>query len=158
VKECVRCKDPKDESEFSRSRSRKDGLHPYCKSCVKEYRDDPDNKRRTAEYNQNYIANNQEKRRAAYRLARYGKTDAELSQMLEDQLHECANQGCRDPITLASSHVDHDRSCCPGRTSCGKCVRGLLCPGCNQGLGHYRDDPSRLRGMADYVERHAVDR
>jgi hypothetical protein len=36
--------------------------------------------------------------------------------------------------------VDHDHACCPGRIgSCGKCVRGLLCHGCNVKLGHLED-------------------
>lgn len=36
-------------------------------------------------------------------------------------------------------HVDHDHACCPcvgTRYTCGKCVRGILCDGCNTRLGY----------------------
>ncbi|WP_079074765.1 endonuclease VII domain-containing protein [Streptomyces atriruber] len=36
--------------------------------------------------------------------------------------------------------VDHDHKCCAGTTSCGTCVRGLVCGRCNSMLGHARDE------------------
>lgn len=47
--------------------------------------------------------------------------------------------------------VDHDHKCCPGKTSCGKCVRGLLCGNCNSVLGRMRDDPTVFDRMAAYL-------
>jgi len=34
----------------------------------------------------------------------------------------------------------------------GKIVRGLLCDPCNLGLGHFRDDPKRMRRAIAYVK------
>ena len=48
--------------------------------------------------------------------------------------------------------VDHDHACCPGSTSCGKCVRGLLCRPCNDLLGHARDQVEFFRRAIRYLE------
>ena len=37
MKQCTKCKKWKDESEFSKQLSRKDGLRSWCKKCVSEY-------------------------------------------------------------------------------------------------------------------------
>lgn len=52
--------------------------------------------------------------------------------------------------------VDHDRSCCPGDRSCGKCLRGLVCRNHNVMLGMANDDPAILRAAIEYLERHRL--
>lgn len=56
------------------------------------------------------------------------------------------------PLLLS---VDHDHSCCPGKKSCGKCIRGLLCFRCNAVMGNLNDDPALLRAMLVYLDRPA---
>lgn len=48
--------------------------------------------------------------------------------------------------------VDHDHYCCPGKKSCGRCIRGLLCERCN--TRRLEDDPELFRAYADYLERY----
>jgi hypothetical protein len=61
--------------------------------------------------------------------------------------------------------VDHDHNCCPidkksNRRTCGKCVRGLLCEGCNTELGSLerllRDFPTIHQGNAEVYLRNNV--
>jgi hypothetical protein len=61
---------------------------------------------------------------------------------------------CGDPLSVEKNqtHIDHDHSCCPPRTSCSFCRRGLACGACNAIIGHARDDPARLRRIADSLE------
>ncbi len=56
-------------------------------------------------------------------------------QLLRDQGDACAI--CKDPFGETIPCIDHDHRCCPGSNSCGKCVRGLLCRGCNIMMGYY---------------------
>lgn len=86
-----------------------------------------------------------------YRVTSYGLTMEGFDRLLEAQGYACGM--CREPFGEGQLiHVDHDHSCCRAKNrSCGKCVRGLLCHGCNIALGHierryataraYLDDP-----------------
>ena len=47
--------------------------------------------------------------------------------------------------------IDHDHSCCPGSTSCGKCVRGVLCGECNLMIGLGKDRQDILVSASEYL-------
>lgn len=101
---------------------------------------------------------NPEARRASYRRANlkshFGLTEAELEAMITAQNGRCLLCGSDEPGGSGRWAIDHDHACCPGKRTCGKCIRGLLCNQCNLGLGLFRDDPDLLRRAADYIERH----
>lgn len=84
---------------------------------------------------------------------RYGITAQQVAEMAEAQNQLCYL--CNEPLdfeTPRRMHIDHDKSCCRGRRSCGACVRGLACDKCNLGIGHFGDDPERIRRAADNLE------
>lgn len=64
------------------------------------------------------------------KIRQYGITPEEYDTQLARQDGRCAICRRRSRQRLA---IDHDHACCPRKVgSCGKCVRGLLCRGCNQ--------------------------
>lgn len=85
-----------------------------------------------------------------------GITPTRFEEILALQGGVCAICGASEPGGRGQWHIDHDHACCPGKKSCGKCVRGLLCNRCNPGIGLLRDDPSVLRRAADYLEAHSL--
>jgi hypothetical protein len=85
------------------------------------------------------------------KLKRYGLTPARFAQMLEAQGHACAIGGelFEDGQRI---FIDHDHSCCPDeKSSCGKCVRGLLCLRCNTGLGYIERMGLMARAYLDRI-------
>ena len=60
--------------------------------------------------------------------------------LLEQGGHCCL---CDKLPSIRKFQVDHDHKCCPTdkthRKTCGNCVRGLLCEGCNTTLGYLED-------------------
>lgn len=84
---------------------------------------------------------------------RYSIPDDKLLKMFDEYV--CGNFACESSEDL---HVDHDHSCCwkgkhPGtKKSCGDCVRGWLCRGCNMSLGAMKDDIKKLEGLIAYLK------
>lgn len=84
----------------------------------------------------------------ARHFTQYQLKPEDIARIMREQNHQCA-------ICLADISgryvVDHDHACCPGIRSCGKCVRGFLCDGCNLGLGSFRDSPVALLQAIEYL-------
>lgn len=78
-----------------------------------------------------------------------GITIEQWNDMLVEQSGRCYL--CSEPLTPDIT-IDHDHQCCARRGSCGRCIRGLACRQCNQGLGQFKDDPERMRRAADALE------
>lgn len=76
---------------------------------------------------------------------RYGMTLEEYQERAAAQGGRCAI--CGDQPEKGRLHVDHNHTT--------GAVRDLLCRPCNHALGNAQDNPSRLRAMIAYLERHA---
>lgn len=122
---------------FHKDSNASDGLTRICKKCSRLRYNTP--KSRDAA--------------RAHRLRRkYGLTPAKYEDLWRRQREKCA--GCGTTSTGKRGwHIDHDHSCCPGSISCSRCVRGILCQGCNLALGAVNDNPNTLRNLARYIER-----
>ena len=91
--------------------------------------------------------------RAEHLRRQYGLTAARYDVMLAAQGGGCAVCGTTVPGGRGAFHVDHDHACCPGRKSCGKCIRGLLCARHNTALGLLDDSVENLMSAAAYLLR-----
>lgn len=77
-------------------------------------------------------------------LFRYGLTEEIYQKMAEAQNHAC--KICQRPAQLEHHgrlHVDHIKGT--------RVVRGLLCSGCNKGLGLFQDSPAVLGAAIEYL-------
>lgn len=74
-------------------------------------------------------------------------------EMFERQGRSCAICGTTKPGSVKGWHTDHNHACCATTPWCGKCIRGILCSGCNVGLGHFREDPAIMAAAVAYLRR-----
>lgn len=107
-----------------------------CASCAMKF--EPSSKRgSTRAYKQC--------NRCSYLKCQFGINARDYEALLDAQDGTCAlcSQTCSTGKRLA---IDHDHACCPGKKSCGQCIRGLLCFRCNCYLvGMYEKLPSSLQ-------------
>lgn len=127
---------------------------------------------RQDEWNRAFRERNREKLRESQGRWRMGNIDSvrdtilrrQYQMTLEDyrallaaQGGGCAVCGATEPGGGAGSNidgfsVDHDHSCCPGKVTCGKCVRALLCNRCNLSIGRLGDSLDVFRRIVEVME------
>jgi hypothetical protein len=134
MKPCSTCNETKHVSKFSRHPGTKDGRRPECSKCHAAY------------HREQRKANPREKYRKQELNKNYGITLDVRDDLFEKQDGKCAI--CLSPSERAGGRwnilcVDHDHAT-------GK-IRGLLCDGCNKGLGHFADNPQRLEQAIKYL-------
>lgn len=140
MRTCTKCGETKPLDQMVKSKAHKEGRRNICKPCDAQrmreyYKKNPekyeDNKAIPRDFRPNWKRHNLSKEQYETMLA----------------LHNGKCHACKvNPATV----IDHDHSCCSYR-SCGECVRGLLCNGCNTSLGHMQDDLDRIKSLMLYL-------
>lgn len=78
-------------------------------------------------------------------LRKYGLTEEDYRRMLSAQSGKCAVCSIQlDQLSPKNVHIDHCHET--------GAVRGILCRGCNQGIGQLRDSKELLTAAIDYLE------
>ena len=150
TKQCRRCLEVKEIIEFAKDKSKKDGHQRLCKKCdsrkSREYYNANKDKIKEREKKYRRLRLNWNRYRRVKR--KYNLSDFEYDSMIINQESSCAICKKKNIFFFA---VDHDHKCCSEKTSCGKCVRGLLCNSCNWGLGNFNDDIDTMLKAIDYL-------
>jgi hypothetical protein len=119
---------------------------------------------RNPELSKKYGRDNQAKLRKRHperieanrRKSKYGITEDWFESKQQKQNGCCAICGKPETGTyrgkVKSLAVDHNHKCCPGKKSCGKCVRGLLCEHCNRGIGMFLENAQILEAAIKYLK------
>lgn len=132
---CNTCQEDRREDQFYKGQP-----YSWCKVCRA-------NRDRTG---QKSVQRTREAHRNANLKRMYNIDSAVFDVFMAEQGGVCAS--CKEPPAEGKYLcVDHDHSCCPGTGSCGRCIRGLLCNGCNAALGHVNDSIPKLESLIRYL-------
>lgn len=88
-----------------------------------------------------------------YHPLSYGLTaeQYEAEVQMRNGLCDICHRPQQSGIRLA---IDHDQTCCPPRTACDKCRRGLLCTNCNTLIGSAHESVEVLEAAISYVKKY----
>lgn len=129
-KKCQTCKTWKSVSEDFYPKKDTVWGAGYCKMCQKNYQ--LDNAEQIKQYNR------------SRRWAKWGFTDESMLEYYEAICGAC--EICGEKLDIDDLNFDHDHSTDE--------FRGLLCSGCNLGIGHFKENQEALEVAIKYLGRH----
>jgi hypothetical protein len=132
MKRCRKCGDEKPLSDFSPDKKNLDGKKGWCKACMREQI-----KMIRLKNPEKYSIEYSRRANLKSRLKGYGLTLEDYDHLSKDGCHICGGQ---EKLNFALDHCHKS----------GK-FRGLLCRWCNNGLGHFKDDPKLLERAIAYL-------
>jgi hypothetical protein len=139
---CTKCEQCWPLTNFTPDKRKANGAASWCRQCVA---------RRAAAGRSDKLGGWWD----YYLRSTFGITESRFLDLLAAQGGGCGICGTAMPWSetarLQNFSVDHDHACCPGKKSCGRCVRGLLCNRCNRALGQFGDDAGTLRRAIAYL-------
>jgi len=162
MKICSNCKQTKPFDRFSPNRRTTSGYNSWCKDCVNESQTAKRQSGQERVCGRCGLTKNgdQFNRHPTYcrdckanvdRITRYGLDEQAYAELLDSQGGVCAI--CRRDLPL---QIDHDHACCDtngGKSTCGRCVRGLLCRQCNKMLPFLEKNRDLLLKAAQYLSK-----
>jgi len=102
------------------------------------------NKSKYNERSSTYRKNNPDKVWKTYLQWTYNMTTKDYKILILSQRSKCVCGQSFTELPRKKIHIDHDHAT-------GK-VRGILCDSCNHTIGMAKENPKRLRRLADYLE------
>ncbi len=173
-KQCTLCKEVKSRAEFYKTKWNRDGYFVHCKVCARRrlreqrvlraklnYRPPPPGFQkmcpfcketkpaerfcraiRESDGLQTYC---KDCKSYFCRLKRYGLLLGEFEKILDSQGGRCAICNKDLDVDRRNRHLDHCHET--------GAIRGILCRGCNNGLGSFQDNPEILEKAAIYLRR-----
>ena len=142
MKRCFKCGETKVSADFNVHRTRKDGLQSMCRECQRVCGGTPAARATRARYKKSpagKVSSQSSRRRSGY-----GLEPGDYKELLDAQGVICKLPKCARDAT----HIDHDHSKSKGEPGF---IRGMLCAGHNQALGHFNDDPAYLLDAIAYL-------
>jgi hypothetical protein len=131
MKKCTQCGKLKNLTDFGKNKEAKDGYSLECKTCA-------------SARHKNYCGTCKEKIANGSLIRNYGITLENKRSMWREQGGRCA---------ICKKKLIDPCDCCVDHCHITGVIRGMLCSGCNYGLGCLQDDPIILQAAINYLKK-----